>query len=575
MDAYAFPLLIKQLLVTPIAQRSRKEIVYRDRVRFGYPQLVQRIGRLGSALSKLGVGFGSTVGVLDWDSNRYLESYFAVPMLGATLMKTNVRLSPEQIAYTLDHSEAETLLVNVDFMSLVQQILPQLPRVKRIICLSDDGMKPQGLDWVGEYEALLADGDPAHEFPDFDENTRATLYYTTGTTGAPKGVFFSHRQLVLHCLTVLATVSQAAENGRFTRNDVYMPLTPMFHAHAWGYPYIATLGGWKQVYPGRYEPSMLVKLVKTEGVTYSHCVPTVLGMVLGAPEAQDADFGGWKVLIGGSALSRTLCEAALSRNIDIYCGYGMSESCPLLTLAQIKSDTIDALQGSERIDREIDIRMTPGMPILLAQVRIVDEQMQPVPADVRSVGIGHVHFAQPLFIQLADAGLGNLVDKFVPLWHSIWRDCSTSGASHQILAKCLGSELHAWSQNDHCQRPLTPLRVDDTDYCDLLHGRVLCDQVFDFDRRYPFATAFNDVFLAVQKMQVTLFIEATDVAGVHPATVPELRARLLVLKVALSEIRGPHNDFTSGVAMVKTSPAPKSTPQLLRPWGTNGQPRLG
>lgn len=163
MDAYAFPLLIKQLLVTPIAQRSRKEIVYRDRVRFGYPQLVQRIGRLGSALSKLGVGFGSTVAVLDWDTHRYLESYFAVPMLGATLMKANVRLSPEQIAYTLDHSEAETLLVNVDFVPLVQQILPQLLRVKRIVCLSDDGTTPPGLDWAGEYEALLADGDPAHE----------------------------------------------------------------------------------------------------------------------------------------------------------------------------------------------------------------------------------------------------------------------------------------------------------------------------------------------------------------------------------------------------------------------------
>jgi fatty-acyl-CoA synthase len=384
MDAYAFPLLIKQLLVTPIAQRSRKEIVYRDRVRFGYPELVQRIGRLGSALSKLGVGFGSTVAVLDWDTNRYLESYFAVPMLGATLMKTNVRLSPEQVAYTLDHSEAETLLVNVEFLALVQQILPQLPRVKRIVCLSDDGTVPAGLEWAGEYEALLADADPAHEFADFDENTRATLFYTTGTTGLPKGVFFSHRQLVLHCLTVLATVSQAGENGRFSRNDVYMPLTPMFHAHAWGYPYIATLCGWKQVYPGRYEPSMLVKLAKGEGVTYSHCVPTVLGMVLGAPEAANADFGGWKVLIGGSALSRTLCTAALERNIDIYCGYGMSESCPLLSLAQIKSDSVES--ADDRTEHEISVRMTPGMPILLTQMRIVDEDMQPLPVDGHSAG---------------------------------------------------------------------------------------------------------------------------------------------------------------------------------------------
>jgi len=380
-------LLIKQLLITPIAQRSRKEIVYRDRLRFGYPTLIERIGRLGSALTRLGVGQGSTVAVLDWDSHRYLEAYFAVPMLGATLMKTNIRLSPEQIAYTLDHSEAETVLINVDFLPLIQEIRAQLPRVKRFICLTDDGVVPAGLDWAGEYEALLAAADPGHEFPEFDENTRATLFYTTGTTGLPKGVYFSHRQLVLHCLTVLASVSQAGENGRFTRNDVYMPLTPMFHAHAWGYPYIATLCGWKQVYPGRYDPSMLVNLAQKERVTYSHCVPTVLHMVLSAPEAQEADFGGWKVLIGGSALSRALCKQALARNIDVYCGYGMSESCPLLTLAQIKTDALEDIAGDEaRRDYEIDVRLTPGMPILLSQVRVVDDGMQPVPVDGASVG---------------------------------------------------------------------------------------------------------------------------------------------------------------------------------------------
>jgi fatty-acyl-CoA synthase len=384
MDPYAFPLLIKQLLVTPIAQRSRKEIVYRDSIRFGYPKLVERIARLGSALSRLGIGPGSTVAVLDWDSHRYLECYFAIPMLGATLMKANIRLSPEQVAYTVDHSEAETVLLNVDFLPLIQQIRQLLPQVKRFICLSDDDVVPEELEWSGEYEALLSAGDAAHEFPDFDENTRATLYYTTGTTGAPKGVCFSHRQLVLHCLTVLATVSQAAENGRFSRNDVYMPLTPMFHAHAWGYPYIATMCGWKQVYPGRYEPSMLVNLVTGEGVTYSHCVPTVLNMVLSAPEAKDADFGGWKVLIGGSALSRALCETALAHNIDIYSGYGMSESCPLLTLAQIKTDSVEDLPDREA--REIDIRLTAGMPILLAQVRVVDADMKSVPVDGSSVG---------------------------------------------------------------------------------------------------------------------------------------------------------------------------------------------
>ena len=145
MTPYAYPLLIKQLLVSPIAQRSRKEIVYRDQVRMDYPALIKRIGRLGSGLLSLGVRSGDTVAVLDWDSHRYLECYFAIPMLGATLMKTNIRLSPEQIAYTLEHSGAETLLVNVEFAPLVQQIRSQLTHVKRIICLSDDSTSPSSL----------------------------------------------------------------------------------------------------------------------------------------------------------------------------------------------------------------------------------------------------------------------------------------------------------------------------------------------------------------------------------------------------------------------------------------------
>ncbi|MFT3815371.1 MAG: fatty acid--CoA ligase [Acidovorax sp.] len=387
MAPYPFPLLIKQLLFTPIAQQSRKEIVYRDQLRLSYPQLIERIARLGSALTRLGVRHGDTVAVLDWDTHRYLEAYFAVPMLGATLMKTNVRLSPEQVAYTVDHSEAETVLLNAEFLPLIQEIRAQLPRVKRFICLTDDGAVPAGFDWAGEYESLLAAADPRHEFPDFDENTRATLFYTTGTTGNPKGVYFSHRQLVLHSFMAMALMGQAAANGRFTRNDVYMPLTPMFHAHAWGYPYIATLCGWKQVYPGRYEPSLLVNLARKEGATFSHCVPTILHMVLSAPEAQGADFGGWKVLIGGSALSRGLCEQALARNIDVYCGYGMSESCPLLTLAQVKTDLLDGIgDPAARREREIDLRTAAGMPGLMVHVRVVDDDMNDVPVDGHSSG---------------------------------------------------------------------------------------------------------------------------------------------------------------------------------------------
>ena len=137
-----------------------------------------------------------------------------------------------------------------------------------------------GLSFAGEYEELLAAASPDYSFPDFDENTLATTFYTTGTTGSPKGVYFSHRQLVLHTLAEMAFSGVAAKQGRFCRDDVYMPITPMFHAHAWGFPWMATLAGIKQVYPGRYDPALLVKLIKTEGVTFTHGVPTILQMLL-------------------------------------------------------------------------------------------------------------------------------------------------------------------------------------------------------------------------------------------------------------------------------------------------------
>ncbi len=412
MTPYEFPLLIKQLLETAISQRSRKEIVYGDNVRYDYPTLVKRIKRLASGLAGLGVQKGDTVAVLDWDTNRYLEAYFGIPVLGATMMTTNIRLSPEQIAYTLDHSGAETLLVHTDFIPLIQDILPSLPKVKRLVCLSDDGTSPAGLDWTSEYEALLISGDETFEFPEFDEQTRATTFYTTGTTGMPKGVYFSHRQIVLHTLVVLSTIAQAGENAQFSRNDVYMPLTPMFHAHAWGYPYIATLSGWKQVYAGKFEPSFATKLALSEGVTFSHCVPTILDMVLNAPEAEGVDFKGWKFLIGGSGLPRGIAQRALARNIDVYCGYGMSESCPLLTVAQLKTDVLQNAVNPE--DVALEKRLTPGMPILLAQVRVVNDAMESVPVDGASVG--EVVVRTPYLTQ----GYHNNPEASRELWQGGW-----------------------------------------------------------------------------------------------------------------------------------------------------------
>ena len=389
--APAYPLLIKQLLLTPLAVRPEQEIVYGDNVRFDYRTLQARIGQLAGLLASLGVKHGDTVAVMDWDSNRYLESYFAVPMLGAVLMMVNIRLAPEQIAYTLNHSGARVILANRAFLPVLDGIDDQLPDVRTRIVLEDEADQPLPAGFVTEYEAGLRAATPVSHFPDFDENTRATMFYTTGTTGLPKGVYFSHRQLVLHSLAGMAALGSAASQGRLHRDDVYMPITPMFHVHAWGLPYVATLMGIKQVYPGRYLPGQLLALIAREKVTFSHCVPTILHMLLGHPSAADTDLSGWKVVIGGAALPRALAQQALARGIDIFGGYGMSETCPLLTLAQIDATTLG------ESDEALSLRTKAGIPVPLVDLRIVDEDMHDVAHD--GVATGEVVVRAPWLTQ--------------------------------------------------------------------------------------------------------------------------------------------------------------------------------
>lgn len=380
--AYTYPLLIKQLLHTAMRQSREQEIVYRDHRRLTYADLEDRIGRLADSLARLDVKSGDTVGVMDWDSNRFLEAFFAVPMMGAVLQTVNVRLSPEQIAYTINHAGASVLLVNDEFLDLVETIKPQLDKVKTFVVLSDQPSPARGrIDFAGEYEALLAAASPDFDFPDFDENTLATTFYTTGTTGLPKGVYFSHRQLVVHAMAELVTFGTASKQGRFHRDDVYMPITPMFHVHAWGFPWAATMVGVKQVYPGRYAPDLLLKLIKTEGVTFTHCVPTILQMLLTAPGSADVDLSGLKMVIGGSALPKALAKKALERGIDIFTGYGMSETGPLLTVAQVKSSMLTG-----NLDDEVDIRTKTGLAVPLVDLRIVDSDMKDAAPDGKATG---------------------------------------------------------------------------------------------------------------------------------------------------------------------------------------------
>ncbi|MGH8376278.1 MAG: AMP-binding protein, partial [Pseudomonas sp.] len=267
---YTYPLLIKSLLLSGVRYEPANEIVYADKLRYSYRTLIERIHRLANALTAAGVKAGDTVAMLDWDSHRYLECFFAVPMIGAVLHTVNIRLSPEQVLYTMNHAEDDLVLVHDDFLPMIGQIHQGLSTVKGYIRLTDDAATDTGLPVLGEYESLLSQAASHYDFADFDENSVATLFYTTGTTGDPKGVYFSHRQLVLHTLNAVGTLGAYQGQPLLRSDDVYMPITPMFHVHAWGVPYVATLMGIKQVYPGRYEPNSLVKLYREEKVTFSH-----------------------------------------------------------------------------------------------------------------------------------------------------------------------------------------------------------------------------------------------------------------------------------------------------------------
>ncbi len=351
-DSYSYPLMIRRLL--PSNGSCLAEIVSEGR-RFKYDDFVERVHRLASALSSRGIRAGDTVAVMDWDSHRYLECYFAVPMMGAVLQTVNVRLSSGALAFTLRQSGAKTLLYHHDFLPLVATMLADLPSIETSVSFGNSAD-------VDGYEALIAEGDRVFSFEDFDENAIATTFHTSGTTGDPKQVFFSHRQLVLHTLAAATAIANQPVAQRVTRADVYMPITPMFHVHAWGVPYVATMLGMKQVYPGRYDPAALLRLKRIEGVTFSHCVPTILRMLIEEGRESDATLAPWKMIIGGSALPESLAAEAAALCINAVAGYGMSETGPIVSLAR-----------SEPND-PISLRCRAGMPIPLVDVAVDPER---------------------------------------------------------------------------------------------------------------------------------------------------------------------------------------------------------
>ena len=381
------PLLIKYLLPREDGLKGRGEIVEADSTRYGYSDLRTRVARMANALCAVGIEAGETIAVLDWDSARYLECYFAIPGMGCTLQTVNVRLSPEQVRYTISHAGASTAIAHPDFFSLVTGGWEGRSPLRRIIPIGTNSELPtSSIPFTHDLASLCGDASQDFAFLDLDERTVATRFYTSGTTGLPKAVQYSHRQVVLHTLGTLATLGTAPIQGRFHVDDVYMPMTPLFHAHAWGMPYAAALLGTKQVYPGRYVPANMLRLIRDEGVTFSHCVASILQMLLDDPLSPEIDLSAMKILIGGGPLPTGLARRALDRGIDVFTGYGMSETGPIQTVNLLTRSELAADR-----DEQVRLRTRAGRPALLCHVQTKDSACADTPVGTE----GEVTFRAP------------------------------------------------------------------------------------------------------------------------------------------------------------------------------------
>ncbi len=372
-----FQLTIGELLASAVERNPGQVITFRDRDHYTYSRFHKDVQSLAGGLNRLGVRPGDVVAVLDYDSIPYLQAYFAVPALGAILHTVNIRYPPEIILYTMQHAGDKYAIIRDDFLPLVEKHADMFKFIKGWIVVSERGANsslPGSISWS---DATSADN---FELPHINENETATIFYTSGTTGKPKGVTFTHRQIVLHSLCGIS--SFADPPIRMTNEDVWMPLVPLFHVHSWGLPFSNLLKGMKYVMPGKYEIPELLRTIKNENVTLMAMVPSVLYLLISHPDAPKHLSGrNLRVIVGGAALPKGLAERAGILGIQTFSGYGLSETAPVLTLATF-SHAVLQLPEHERNG----FKLKTGYPVPLVHLRVLDSGGKEVPADGKSIG---------------------------------------------------------------------------------------------------------------------------------------------------------------------------------------------
>ena len=375
-----------QLTLTPILERARrmfsnKEIVTKagpTLERYTYGQMIERAGRLANALEKLGVKRGDRVATFAWNNSRHFEIYWAVPCMGAVLHPLNLRLPGDQIAYIVNHAEDQVLFVDPSLLPGVEKLAPHLKSVKHYVVMGDK-VPETTLSPVHAYEDLVRDARPDYPWPHLHENDAAGMCYTSGTTGHPKGVVYSHRAIYLHSLG-----SSMADTLGITERDTFLPVVPMFHVMAWGTPFTCTMVGAKLVFPGPHlQPRDLAELMQAEKVTLTAGVPTLWFGLLALLDKEHYDLSSLRgMIVGGAAAPQSMIEAYEKKHgLNVIHAWGMTEMTPLGTVCILRGHQL-GLAEAERFA----IRAKQGVPPPPVEIRAVDENGKEAPWDGRTFG---------------------------------------------------------------------------------------------------------------------------------------------------------------------------------------------
>jgi len=375
-----YPLTLQHVFDRAGALFPRTEIVTRwpDKSihRTSYGEFHRRVQKLANALARLGLQPGDRVATLAWNTGRHLEAYFAIPLAGGVLHTLNPRLSPQDLAYIMNHAEDRILLVDDVLLPLYERFHKDV-QVKEVVVWTHGHPAP---DWMADYEQMIEPEMATFAFPRLEENQAAGLCYTSGTTGKPKGVLYSHRALVLHSL-----VSAMPDALGLSMEDTMLPVVPMFHVNAWGLPFTSTMVGAKQVFPGAHlDPASLLQLIQDEKVTFTAGVPTVwLGILDALNKAPKAwDTSSLKAMVvGGAAAPQAMIEAFEKRHgLRVIHAWGMTEMTPLGTASRMKPQ-LQAAPDAERFR----LRATQGLPVPLVETRVIGEQGS-APWDGKTMG---------------------------------------------------------------------------------------------------------------------------------------------------------------------------------------------